>query len=125
MKTFKEYALNEKAHGMDFNDEALDELLKIHKLLGSKSSGKIYGWKVRKGGSVPGNMTEDGTLPSNSSEKAILRAESKKNHTFWIEATNGDAYVTHPDYPEEWFLIGQAEVKLVESNFKRNLIKEI
>ena len=95
-------AIQEAKHGMNFEDEFLEELTKAHKKAGAKSTGKINGWRMGKGASVPGNYTTDGTIPTQKSPKELLKASSRINHVFWLEMKDGSAIVSDPGYSSSW-----------------------
>ena len=119
---FKELFVEAKKSGMTLPED-VEEALRLISTT-AKITGKIYGWKLRKGASMPGYSTINDTVPTEKSRKDIFRASSSKNHTFFVVRRNGDAIAVHPD-TGVWWLIEEDVVSGMESVFKRNFIKDI
>jgi hypothetical protein len=125
LNEMEESELNEaKIKGMEYEDVIAEEMLKIHKKLGSKSTGNVFGWKIRKGASVPAYYEESGKIPTKKSPKDILKFSSAKNHVFWVEMTDGSAILFDRDMREWWF-IPASSVERMEANWKRVPIDKI
>ncbi len=114
--------MNEAKSGMVLGNETRAVLKGVSKK--TKTDGNIYGWKWRKGASIPGNYEEKG-IPTSSSPKDILKASNSKNHIFFVMKTNGDVIVSDPNWSETLWLLKKDDVEGQEVNFKRNFIEGI